>query len=122
MANGTINLEQTIFKAISSKVKTSLTQAMMTAERTLGNNSFAVAGFGGEYGGYFAYQRVSDKNSLNQSFRNADIGILIVVMLLFGFYPQFIIINQSRTKVFVITCSLSYFLRCYRRLAKEQSH
>jgi len=54
--NGTINLEQTIFKAISSKVKTSLTQAMTTAERSVGNNSFAVAAFGGEYGGYFAYQ------------------------------------------------------------------
>jgi hypothetical protein len=54
--NGTINLEQTIFKAISSKVKTSLTQAMTTAERSVGNNSFAVASFGGEYGGYFAYQ------------------------------------------------------------------
>jgi hypothetical protein len=56
MANGTINLEQTILKAIESKIKTSLTQAMMTAEHTVGNNSFAVAGFGGEYGGYFAYQ------------------------------------------------------------------
>lgn len=55
-ANGTINLRQTILKAIISKVKTSLTQAIMTAERTIGNNSFAVAGFGGEYGGYFAYQ------------------------------------------------------------------
>lgn len=56
MANGTINLEQTILKAISSKVNTSLTQAMITAEKTVGNNSFAVAGFGGECGGYFAYQ------------------------------------------------------------------
>ena len=56
MANGTINLEQTIMKAIRSKINTSLTQAMMTAESTVGNNSFAVAGFGGEYGGYFAYQ------------------------------------------------------------------
>ena len=56
MANGTINLEQTILKAISSKVKTLLTQAMITAEHTIGNNSFPVAGFGGEYGGYFAYQ------------------------------------------------------------------
>jgi hypothetical protein len=56
MANGTINLEQTIFKAIASKVNTSLTQAMTTAERSVGNNSFAVAGFGGEYGTYFAYQ------------------------------------------------------------------
>jgi hypothetical protein len=29
---------------------------MTTAEHTVGNNLFAVAGFGGEYGGYFAYQ------------------------------------------------------------------
>jgi hypothetical protein len=56
IANGTIDLEQTILKAIGSKVKTSLTQAMITAERSVGNNSFAVAGFGGEYSGYFAYQ------------------------------------------------------------------
>ncbi len=55
-SNGTINLQQTIFNAIHSKVNTSLIQAMTTAERTVGNNSFAVAGFGGEYGGYFAYQ------------------------------------------------------------------
>jgi hypothetical protein len=56
MANGTINLEQTIFTAIHSKVNTSLTQAITTTERSVGNNSFAVAAFGGEYGGYFAYQ------------------------------------------------------------------
>jgi hypothetical protein len=56
VANGTINLEQTIFNAIHSKVNTSLTQAITTAERSVGNNSFAVAAFGGEYGGYFAYQ------------------------------------------------------------------
>jgi hypothetical protein len=55
-SNGTINLQQTIFNAIHSKVNTSLIQAMTVAERTVGNNSFAVAGFGGEYGGYFAYQ------------------------------------------------------------------
>ncbi|MEP6576358.1 MAG: hypothetical protein ABJB85_08020 [Nitrososphaerota archaeon] len=54
--NGTINLEQTIFKAIDSKINTSLTQAMTTAERSVGNNSFALAAFGGQYGGYFAYQ------------------------------------------------------------------
>ena len=56
MANGTINLEQTILEAIGSKVNTSLTQAITTAERTVGNDSFAVAAFGSEYGGYFAYQ------------------------------------------------------------------
>jgi uncharacterized iron-regulated membrane protein len=56
MANGTINLEQTILEAISSKVNTSLTQAITTAQHTVGNDSYAVAAFGGEYGGYFAYQ------------------------------------------------------------------
>jgi hypothetical protein len=56
MTNGTINLDQTILEAISSKVNTSLTQAITTAERTVGNDSFAVAAFGGEYGGYFTYQ------------------------------------------------------------------
>jgi hypothetical protein len=56
MANGTINLQQTILEAIHSKINTSLTQAITTAERTVGNDSFAVAGFGGEYSGYFTYQ------------------------------------------------------------------
>ena len=43
-SNGTINVQQTIFNAIHSKVITSLIQAITTAERTVGNNSFAVAG------------------------------------------------------------------------------
>jgi hypothetical protein len=55
MINGTINLEQTIFEAIVSKVNTSLTQAMTTAEQSVGNNSFALAGFGGDHGGYLVY-------------------------------------------------------------------
>ena len=42
MINGTINLEQTIFQAIGSKVNTSLTQAITTAEQSIGNNSFAL--------------------------------------------------------------------------------
>jgi hypothetical protein len=50
--NGTINLGQTIFNAIGSKVNTSLTQAITTAEQSVGNNSFALAAFGGEQGGY----------------------------------------------------------------------
>jgi hypothetical protein len=54
--NGTINLQQIIFNAIHSKINTSLTQAITTAERSVGNKSFAVAAFGGEYGAYFAYQ------------------------------------------------------------------
>ena len=54
--NGTINLEQIIFQAISSKINTSLTQAMTTAEKSVGNDAFAVAAFGSEEGGYFAYR------------------------------------------------------------------
>ena len=54
--NGTISLEQTIFEAINSKINTSLTQAMTTAERSVGNDAFAVAAFGSEEDGYFAYR------------------------------------------------------------------
>jgi hypothetical protein len=36
MINGTIDLEQTIFEAISSKVNTTLTQSITTAEQTTG--------------------------------------------------------------------------------------
>ncbi len=53
--NGTINLGQTIFEAIGSQVNTTLTQAITTAELSTGNNSIAMAAFGGEYGGYFVY-------------------------------------------------------------------
>jgi hypothetical protein len=54
--NGTINLEKTIFQAIESKINTSLTQATTTTEKFVGNDSFAVAAFGSEEGGYFAYR------------------------------------------------------------------
>ena len=53
--NGTIDLEQTIFEAIGSKVNTTLTQAITTAEQTTGNNSFALAAFGGPHGTYLVY-------------------------------------------------------------------
>jgi len=53
--NGTINLEQTIFEAIDSKVNSSLTQAITTAEQSIGNNSFALAAFGGPHGPYLVY-------------------------------------------------------------------
>jgi uncharacterized iron-regulated membrane protein len=55
MINGTINLEQTIFDAIGSKINTTLTQAITTAEQTVGNNSFAMAAFGGPHGEYLVY-------------------------------------------------------------------
>jgi uncharacterized membrane protein YkoI len=54
--NGTINLEKIIFQSIESKINTTLTQAMATAEKSVGNDSFAVAAFGSEEGGYFAYR------------------------------------------------------------------
>ena len=53
--NGTINLEQTIIEAIDSKVNVSLTQAITTAERSVGSNSFALAAFGADQGGFLAY-------------------------------------------------------------------
>jgi hypothetical protein len=53
--NGTINLEQTIIEAIDSKVNTSLTQAITTAERSVGNKSFALAAFGADIGGDLVY-------------------------------------------------------------------
>jgi hypothetical protein len=55
MINGSINLEQTIFEAIGSKVNTTLTQAITTAELSVGNNSFALAAFGGDHEGFLAY-------------------------------------------------------------------
>ena len=55
MINGSINLEQTIFEAIGSKVNTTLTDAITTAEQSIGNNSFALAAFGGPHGPYLVY-------------------------------------------------------------------
>lgn len=54
--NGTINLEQVIFQAIDSRINTSLIQALTTAEKSVDNDAFAVAAFGSEEGGYFAYR------------------------------------------------------------------
>ncbi|MGH9986473.1 MAG: hypothetical protein ACRD8W_21230, partial [Nitrososphaeraceae archaeon] len=53
--NGSINLEQTIFEAIGSKVNTTLPQAITTAEQSVGNNSFALAAVGGPHGPYLTY-------------------------------------------------------------------
>jgi hypothetical protein len=56
MINGTIKLEQTIAEAIRSKVNISLTQAMIIAEQSVGKNANALAAFGAEHSGYFAYR------------------------------------------------------------------
>jgi hypothetical protein len=52
---GNTTLEQTIFEAIGSKANTSLTQAMTTAEESVGNDSFALAAFAADYGGDLVY-------------------------------------------------------------------
>ena len=43
-------------KTIATKINTSLTQAIVTAEKSIGNDSFALAAFGAEEGGYFTYR------------------------------------------------------------------
>lgn len=53
--NGTINLEQTTIEVIDSKVNISLTQAITTAEQSVGYNSFALAAFGADLGGDLVY-------------------------------------------------------------------
>ena len=55
MINGTINLHQTIFEAIGSKVNTSLAQAITTAEQSVGNNSFALAALVGPHNDFLVY-------------------------------------------------------------------
>jgi hypothetical protein len=72
--NGTINLEQTIFQAINSRINTSLTQAMTTAERSIGNDTFAVAAFGSEEGGYFAYRIILATSEMNFYYVKVDPG------------------------------------------------
>ncbi len=73
--NRTIDLEQIIFEAISSKINTSLTQTMTTAEKTVGNDSFAVAAFGSEEGGYFAYRIILATPGMNFFNVKVDLGI-----------------------------------------------
>jgi hypothetical protein len=72
--NGTINLEQVIFQAINSRINISLTQAMTTAERSIGNDAFAVAGFGSEEGGYFAYRIILATPGMKFYYVKADPG------------------------------------------------
>jgi hypothetical protein len=80
MINGTINLQQTIFEAIGSKVNTTLTQAITTAEQTTGNNSFALAAFGGPQGAYLVYTIILGTPG-NVSW---VISIFIIIIFTFG--------------------------------------
>lgn len=72
--NVTINLEKIIFQAIESKINTSLTQAMATAEKSVGNDSFAVAAFGSEEGGYFAYRIILATPEMKFYYTKVDPG------------------------------------------------
>ncbi len=74
--NGTIDLEQTIFEAIDSKVNTSLIQAMTIAEKSVGNNSSALAAFGSEDNGYFTYRIIL--GTPNMQFYNVIIDSTLV--------------------------------------------
>jgi hypothetical protein len=58
ITSGSINLEQTTFEAIASKINTSLIQAMTAAEKSVGNNSFALAAFGNDLDGFFVYHLI----------------------------------------------------------------
>jgi hypothetical protein len=72
--NGTINLEQIIFQAINSRINTSLTLAMTIAERSVGNDAFAVAAFGSEEGGYFAYRIILATPEMKFYYAKVDPG------------------------------------------------
>jgi hypothetical protein len=58
ITSGSINLEQTTFEVIASKINTSLIQAMTAAEKSVGNNSFALAAFGNDLDGFFVYHLI----------------------------------------------------------------
>ena len=53
--NGTIDIMNTMYQAIESKVNTTLTQAITTAEQHVGNNSYAMSANGEEKGGVLVY-------------------------------------------------------------------
>ncbi len=53
--NGSINIMDTMFKAISSKVNVTLTQAISTAEQTVGNDSHAMYAKADEKNGFMVY-------------------------------------------------------------------
>ena len=50
--NGTLNMMETMFKAIGDKFNVTLPQAISTAEQSVGNGSFAMAANGEEKDGF----------------------------------------------------------------------
>lgn len=53
--NGTINMMNTMYQALGSKFNVSLSQAISTAEQTIGNGSNAMSANGEERGGFLVY-------------------------------------------------------------------
>lgn len=53
--NGTINMMQTMFDAIASKMNLTLNDAITTAEQSVGNNSYAMVAMSQEKDGFMVY-------------------------------------------------------------------
>lgn len=53
--NGTLNVMETMYKAIEAKFNVSLTDAITTAEQAVGNGSYAMSANGEEKDGYLVY-------------------------------------------------------------------
>lgn len=56
--NGTVNMMDTMYQAIESKFNVTLTQAITTAEQSVGNGSYAMSANGEEKDGYLVYSIV----------------------------------------------------------------
>lgn len=56
--NGTVNMMDTMYQAIESKFNVTLTQAITTAEQSVGNDSYAMSANGEEKDGYLVYSVV----------------------------------------------------------------
>lgn len=56
--NGTLNVMETMYKAIEAKFNVTLTDAITTAEQAVGNGSYAMSANGEEKDGYLVYSVV----------------------------------------------------------------
>jgi uncharacterized membrane protein YkoI len=56
--NGTIDIMDTMFEAIASKLNITLTDAITTAQQSVGNNSYAMEAKGGMKDGFMVYSVV----------------------------------------------------------------
>lgn len=63
--NGTVNVMDTMYKAIESKFNVTLTQAITTAEQSVGNGSYALSANGEEKDGFLLYSVVLGSPDMN---------------------------------------------------------